>query len=102
VVSVRGRGVAAAFLMPVTILVTGVLLPTGLVSAAGLERLLHHPLARLYLLLVIALPLFHAAHRTRFTLADLGLRGMRGWPSLLLYGVAIAGTAAAAILLIRL
>jgi fumarate reductase subunit D len=94
-------GVVAAFLMPATILVTGLLVPAGLVSADTLEPLLHQPLVRLYLFVVIALPLFHAAHRTRLTLIDLKVRAMRGWPGFLLYAVAVAGTLAAAWLVIR-
>jgi fumarate reductase subunit D len=95
-------GVVSAFLTPITLVVTGVLLPAGLVTPASLSHLMHHPLARLYLFVLISLSLFHAAHRSRFTLVDLGLRWMRGTGSLLLYAGAIAGSLLAAWLLIRL
>jgi succinate dehydrogenase subunit D len=95
-------GVVAALAMPVTLLLTGFALPLGLVSDKALFNLIHHPLARLYLFGVISLPLFHGAHRTLHTLVDLGLRGMRSFLAILLYGTAILGTVVAAWLLIRL
>ena len=95
-------GQVAALLTPITALITGILVPLGLISDTALFRAIHHPLTRLYLLLVISLPLFHGAHRTRTTLTELGLRGMGPALAVLLYGGAIVGTVVAAVLLVRL
>jgi fumarate reductase subunit D len=95
-------GQVTALLTPITVLITGVAVPAGWVSAQALYGLIHHPLARLYLFVLIWLSLFHGAHRTRTTLSELGLKGMRGLLATLLYGGAIVGTVAAAVLLIRL
>jgi fumarate reductase subunit D len=95
-------GVVAAFLMPITILFTGFARLFGWVSAPGFHTLFHHPLARLYLFMVIALPLFHGMHRILLTLLDLGLKRTRLALALLFYGVAFAGAVAALVLLLRL
>ncbi len=92
-------GVVAALLTPVTMVITGFLVPQNLVMPAQLYDVIRHPLARLYLLAVIALPLFHGAHRSIFTLVDLGLKPARTFLSVLFYGIAIAGTLLAAWLL---
>jgi fumarate reductase subunit D len=94
-------GQLSALLMPITVLITGIALPLGWISAHGLYDLIHHPLARLYLFVLIWLSLFHGAHRTITTLVELGLKGMRGLVAFLLYGGAIVGTVLAAVLLIR-
>src|SRR5262249_2484964 len=70
-------GMLSGFLTPVTLLITGIAVPMGWVSSDQLYALAHHPLVRLYLFVLIALPLFHGAHRTLFTLIDVGLKGMR-------------------------
>jgi fumarate reductase subunit D len=95
-------GVVAAFLIPITMILTGIAVPSGWLSEQGLFSLVHHPLARIYLFLIICLPLFHGAHRLLFTLVHLGLKGMRSLLAVLLYGTAIVGTLLAALLLIRL
>ncbi len=95
-------GVVAAFFLPITIILTGVAVPAGWLSERALLILVHHPLTRLYLFLIISLPLFHWAHRFRFTLVDLGLRGMGSVLAVVFYGAAIAGTLLSAWLLLRL
>ena len=85
-------GVMAAFLMPVLIVLTGFVVPAGEVSTDTLYSLMHHPLARLYLFLCVSLPLFHWAHRFRFTLVDLGMRNSGGILGFLFYTAAIVGT----------
>jgi fumarate reductase subunit D len=88
----------AAMLMPAHLLATGLLAPLGLaepLSFEGAHRLFSHPVTRVYLAVLVSLPLFHFAHRTRFTLIDLGLGRVRGLLAVLLYGVAIAGTGVA-------
>lgn len=88
--------------MPITVLFTGFALPAGWVSAAGFYRLLQYPLARLYLCLVISLPLFHGMHRIPLTSMDFGLQRVRIPLAVLLYGVAIGGTIAAIVVLVQL
>jgi len=95
-------GMISAVLTPITAFVTGIGVAAGWVTPGGLYTLLHHPLARLYLFLLIVFPLFHGAHRLLFTLVDLGLKGMRETLAVLLYGAAIVGTVLAAVVLIRL
>lgn len=95
-------GVVAGMLAPILIVITGILVPAGLVTAKGLLELFHNPLTRIVLFVFISLSLFHAAHRLIFTLADLGLKHIRGILAVLLYGLAFIGTAAAVPILIRL
>ncbi len=97
-------GTVAALFLPVHILVHGVLAPMGLVSeqAVSYERMvgwLSHPLVRLYLLVLICLPLFHAAHRIKFTCIDLGWRISPATLSVLCYGTAALATGATLVLL---
>lgn len=95
-------GVVAAFLMPVTIVITSIGVMQGWVSADRMWDLLHNWLVRLYLVVLIALPLFHWAHRFRFTLVDLGLKSAKGLIAVLCYGAAVAGSVLAIILVCRL
>lgn len=99
-------GTVAALLVPVHILLTGIALPAGwLDQALSYERLLAlvtHPLARLYLFVLISLPLFHWAHRFRYVVHDLGLKGVRPIVAVASYGGAIAGSLVAAFVLITL
>jgi fumarate reductase subunit D len=94
-------GQISAFLTPVTVVLTGLAVPLGWISADGLINLIHHPLARLYLFMLISLSLFHGVHRTKTTLMELGMKSAQALLSFLLYGGAIVGTVLAAVLLIR-
>ncbi len=70
-------GLVAAFILPVLILITGLLVPLGVVHLPY-ERMFafaHNPLGKLVLFGVVALPAWHAAHRLRMTAHDLGLGG---------------------------
>ncbi len=89
-------GVVAAFLVPVHLVIFALAVPLGWVSLdpARMLALLSHPIVRLYLFVLIALPLFHWAHRFRFLLEDLGLHGLRMPLAVLCYGSAIVGTVA--------
>jgi fumarate reductase subunit D len=95
-------GVVAALMLPVLILITGIAIPAGWITASSFLMLLREPLARFYLFVAISLSLFHATHRTRLVLNDLGLRSMGRTLAVLLYGLAILGTVLAAIFLMRL
>ena len=96
-------GTVAALLLPVHLLLTGLAFPLGWVSAPSYEALralLGHPLTRLYLLVLITLPLFHWAHRFRYTLYDgLQLKHLTALIAVLCYGAALLGSALTAYLL---
>ena len=97
-------GAVAAFLAPAQIALTGIVAALGWAGEAftyaRVLALASHPLSRLYLFVLISLPLFHWAHRFRFTLVDLGLKQGRGLVAVLCYGSAVAGTLLAAMTLI--
>jgi len=78
-------GMIAAFVLPVLILVTGILVPLGLIDGEALSYERMHAVAsnvlvKIVLLGVLVFPLWHGAHRFRMTLQDLGVRshGARG------------------------
>lgn len=96
-------GVVAALLIPVHLFLFGVAIPLGLVPAPGYEHLvslLRMPLVRIYLFILCPLPLFHWAHRFRFTLYDgLQVKHLNEVIFTLCYGGALVGTAVAGYLL---
>src|SRR5262249_31937954 len=77
-----------ALLVPALVLITG-FLPLG---PERLQYLVNHPLSRLLLFIVISLSFFHWAHRFRFTLVDLGLKGASSAIAVVCYGSAIVGS----------
>ena len=90
-------------MFPILIIITGILVPFGLVGDDPLnfERIrdaVSQPLVKLILFTIISLPLFHWAHRFRFTLVDVGLKSVSTLISILCYGGAIAGTIVSAVL----
>jgi fumarate reductase subunit D len=95
-------GLAAALITPVVIL-TGLIVPLGLVQLRyeKMAAFAHNPLGKLILFAVIALPAWHAAHRLRMTAHDLGL-GSGVAVKALCYGsmLVIIGAAALALLAI--
>ena len=101
-------GMVAAMILPVLIIITGILVPFGLVDDDPLnfERiytaLSQSWLIKLIFFIVITLPLFHWAHRFRFTLVDVGLKSVSTLISILCYGGAIAGTIISAIIFLRI
>ena len=95
-------GVVAALFVPVTLILTGFAVPAGWIREQDLLILIHHPLTRGYLFVLISLPLFHWAHRFRYAAVDLGLKGLGVGLPIVCYGGAILGTAAAGFVLIRL
>ena len=89
-------------MFPILIIITGILVPFGLVGDDPLnfERIrdaVSQPLVKLILFTIISLPLFHWAHRFRFTLVDVGLKSVSTLISILCYGGAIAGTIISAV-----
>jgi succinate dehydrogenase subunit D len=72
-----GGGLVAALIIPVLIVITGVLMPLGILQLPyeKMAAFAHNPLGKLILFGAIALPAWHAAHRLRMTAHDLGLGG---------------------------
>jgi len=72
-----GGGLVAALVTPVLILITGVLVPLGVMHLhyETIAAFAHNPVGKLILFGVVALPAWHAAHRLRMTAHDLGLGG---------------------------
>jgi succinate dehydrogenase subunit D len=70
-------GLVAALIIPVLILITGVLVPLGILPLPyeKMAAFAHNPLGKLILFGAVALPAWHAAHRLRMTAHDLGLGG---------------------------
>lgn len=96
-------GVVAAFLIPVLLVLYGLAFPLGWLQAPGYEStlaLVRHPLTRLVLFVLCSLPLFHWAHRFRFTLYDgLQIKHLNELINFFCYGGAITGTVLAGYLL---
>ena len=89
-------GTVAALLYPVHFFLTGLAIPMGWVGDPGygaLRALAVHPLTRLYLFVLVSLPLFHWAHRFRYTLYDgLQLKHLTALIAVLCYGTALIGS----------
>ena len=96
-------GVVAAFLVPVHLVLFGLAFPLGWISGPSYEHLLQLarlPIVKIYLLILCSLPLFHWAHRFRYTLYDgLKVKHLNEVIFLFCYGGAVLGTIVAAFLL---
>jgi len=101
-------GFVAALLLPITVGILGIAFAAGWLpmEALSYERivdLVSHPLAKLYLLALVSLPLFHWAHRFRYTVHhQFGVHGLKRLIAVACYGTAIAGAALAALVLLRI
>ena len=99
-------GVIAAFLVPVHIFLFGLAFPLGWLEAPSYEHLMQLvriPVVRIYLFLLCSVPLFHWAHRFRYTLYDgLQVKHLNEVIFTLCYGGALLGTAVAGYLLWRM
>jgi fumarate reductase subunit D len=95
-------GVVAALFLPVQLFIFALAVPLGWMHAPtyeSLRLLAHSPITRLYLFVLCSLPLFHFAHRFRYTLYDgLQIKHLNEVVFAGCYGVAILGTLAAAYL----
>ncbi len=72
-------GMVAALLVPIHVIILGFVIPWwwGPVETFQYERmhaLLSHPIAKLYLIVLFSVPVFHCMHRIRHTLYDTGWR----------------------------
>ena len=98
-------GVLSALLGPILILITGIIVPTGIgipPQAMAYSRMLAFAQSwcgKVALLAVISLFLWHAVHRIRHSLHDLGIHAGTGG-SVLCYGFALVATLASAYLLL--
>ena len=92
-------GTIAAFLFPVHLFLSGLAFPLGWLNAPSYDAariFVQHPVTRLYLFVIISLPLFHWAHRFRYTLYDgLQLYHLTVFIAVLCYGAALGGSAVA-------
>ena len=94
-------GVLAAILIPVHVLVQGILGPLGIVPVVDRHydtwiAVLGNPLVKLYIIVLIAFPFFHFAHRLRYLLVDLGVPAAKSLPAqVIFYGGAVLVTLAA-------
>jgi fumarate reductase subunit D len=97
-------GTLTAFVTPVLIVLTllaGFGHVPDLLGYDALRAFAGHGLVKLGLVVVVFLSLWSAAHRLRITCYDLGLRADT-LVATLVYAVAIAGTVAAAVAVLRL
>ena len=91
-------GVVAATMLPVHILVQGILGPLNVVPVVDRHydtwiNILGNPIVKLYLLVLIAVPFFHFAHRLRYLLVDLGVPAAKRTPAqVIFYGGAVVVT----------
>jgi fumarate reductase subunit D len=91
-------GVIAAILIPVHVLVQGILGPLGIVRVVDRNydtwiQVLGNPIVKLYLLVLIAPPFFHFAHRLRYLLVDFGVPAAKSVPAqVIFYGGAVVVT----------
>ncbi len=96
-------GVVAALLLPVHVFLFGLAFPLGWFDAPSYEKLrllAHYPLTRIYLFVLCSLPLFHWAHRFRYTLYDgLQVKHLDEVINALCYGGAVFGSVLAGYLL---
>ena len=86
-----GGGMATAMVAPALIVITGLLLPLGVIEVENAARLLANPLVRLVILGLFVLALLHWANRFRHTIYDMQLAPL-GVMSVISYGVAVVGT----------
>lgn len=96
-------GVVAAMLIPVLLFLFGLAFPLGWLEAPSYQQLMdlvRHPITRLVLFVLCSLPLFHWAHRFRFTLYDgLQIKHLNEVITVFCYGGAVLGTAVAGYIL---
>jgi len=85
-----GAGFSAVF-MPVLIIIM-LFASYGGPASLDLRDLVNHWYVRVALFILISLSLFHALHRIRFILVDLGLKAVHGLIAVLCYSLAVIGT----------
>jgi fumarate reductase subunit D len=91
-----------ALCVPALIVITGFVLFVSSPAAASAQKLINHSLTRVFLFVIISFSFFHWAHRFRYVLFDLGLKGGRTAVAAACYGAAIVGTVIALAIAVRL
>ena len=100
-------GMFAAMIGPMLVFITGIAVPLGFLlphdsmSYPRMLALAQHWAGKAFLFLVIALFLWHGAHRIYHSLHDLGLRSGTA-ARLACYGLALLGTVVAAVALLAI
>jgi fumarate reductase subunit D len=84
-----------AFLTPVMILITGLLIPLGIIDKGNFNYHTLHAFATswygaIIILVLVSLPLWHTMHRIFHGLHDLGIKRGRGLQKVVSYGFAFA------------
>ena len=99
-------GVVAAVFIPIHLFLFGLAFPLGWLPQPSYEHLLalaQSPLARIYLFVLCSIPLFHWAHRFRFTLYDgLQVKHLNEVIFVFCYGGALLGTLVSGYLMLRM
>ena len=100
-------GFVSAILLPIHVAILGIAfaagwLPEGALSYDRILRIASNPLTKLYLLALIALPLFHWAHRFRFALHHQFGIGLKRLVALGCYGAAFTGMVLTVVVLLRI
>ena len=100
-------GMLAALIGPALVFITGIAVPFGLIfkpetmSYAHMLALSQNWAGKIFILAVIALFLWHAAHRIHILLHDFGVHAVTA-VRVLCYGGAFAGTVIAAYMLLTI
>ena len=101
-------GMVTAFLVPIHVAILGIAFPAGWLPDDALSYdqaldFVRHPLAKLYLGILVVMPLYHWAHRFRYAVHhQLGIHGWKRLVATLCYGTAMAGTALTVWILLRI
>ncbi|MCG6201739.1 fumarate reductase subunit FrdD [Psychromonas antarctica] len=88
-------GMLTAFFTPVMILITGLLIPLGIIDKQHFSYEKINAFATSWygaaiVLVLVALPLWHTLHRIFHGLHDLGVHRGRDWQQVICYGFAFA------------
>ncbi|WP_354623338.1 fumarate reductase subunit FrdD [Psychromonas sp. MME2] len=88
-------GMLTAFITPIMILITGILVPLGIINQENLSYEKLHGFATTWygaviVFILVALPLWHTLHRIFHALHDLGIKRGRDWQQVISYGFAFA------------
>ncbi|TSA14874.1 MAG: fumarate reductase subunit FrdD [Betaproteobacteria bacterium] len=100
-------GMLAALIGPALVIITGIAVPFGLfyapdtMSYANMLAFAHNWLGKIFIFAVVALFLWHAAHRIAILLHDFGVHAV-ALVKLITYGGAFVGTVIVAYALLRL
>jgi fumarate reductase subunit D len=101
-------GMVTAFLIPIHVAILGIAFAAGWLpdDALSYRRALdfaRHPLAQVYLGILVVMPLYHWAHRFRYAVHhQLGIHGWKRLVATICYGTATAGAALTVWILLRI